>query len=84
MDTKFSKGDTIYLISSNHFIEEATVVMNLAGFVTIRFTKRGGGTRVWESRLYPTREEAEAAMKKWFDGYSDRKHITYWKAEKCL
>ena len=64
MDTKFQKGDTVYLISNNHFIEEATVVMNLAGFVTIRFAKRGGGTRVRENRLYPTREEAEAAVKK--------------------
>lgn len=54
----------VYLISNGHIIEEATVVMNLAGFVTIRFTKRGGGTRVRESRLYATREEAEAAVKK--------------------
>lgn len=54
----------VYLISNGHIIEEATVVMNLAGFVTIRFTKRDGGTRVRESRLYATREEAEAAVKK--------------------
>ena len=84
MNTKFLKGDTVYLISSKYFIEEATVVMNLAGFVTIRFTKRGGGTRVRENRLYATREEAETAVKKWFDGYADRKHITYWKVEKSL
>ena len=64
MDTIFKQGDTVYLISNGHIIEEATVVMNLAGFVTIRFTKRGGGTRVRESRLYATREEAEAAVKK--------------------
>lgn len=64
MDTKYQKGDTVYLISNGHIIEEATVVMNLAGFVTIRFTKRGGGTRVRENRLYPTREEAETAVKK--------------------
>lgn len=64
MDMKYLRGDTVYLISNGHIIEEATVVMNLAGFVTIRFTKRGGGTRVRESRLYATQEEAEAAVKK--------------------
>ena len=64
MDTKFLRGDTVYLISNGHIIDEATVVMNLAGFVTIRFTKRGGGPRVRENRLYASREEAEAAIKK--------------------
>lgn len=64
MDTKFKKGDTVYLIGNTHFIEEAVVVMNAVGFVTIRFTERGGGTRVRENRLYPTREEAEAAIRK--------------------
>ena len=63
MDMKFQKGDTVYLISCIHFIEEATVVMNVAGFVIIHFTERGGGTRVRENRLYPTQEEAEAAIK---------------------
>lgn len=63
METKFKKGDTVYLIGNTHFIEEATVVMTVAGFVTIRFTERGGGTRVRESRLYSTREEAKAVIK---------------------
>ena len=64
MEKKFKPGDTVYLISSAHFIEEATVVMTISGFVTIRFTQRGGGTRVRESRLYATQEEAEATIKK--------------------
>ena len=38
--------------------------MTIAGFVTIRFTERSGGTRVRENRLYSTREEADAAIKK--------------------
>lgn len=61
MDPKFLRGDTVYLISNGHIIEEATVVMNVAGFVTIRFTERSGGTRVRENRFYRTREEAEAS-----------------------
>ena len=64
MERKFRAGETVYLISNSHFIEEATVVMTISGFVTIRFTKRGGGTRVRENRLYATREEAEARIKK--------------------
>ena len=64
MEKKYKPGDTVYLISSARFIEEATVVMTVSGFVTIRFTQRGGGTRVRENRLYATRIEAEAAIKK--------------------
>ena len=62
METKFKAGETVYLISNSHFIEEATVVMTISGFVTIRFTQRGGGTRVRENRLYATQEEAETAI----------------------
>jgi len=64
MDPKYKPGTTVYLIGNTHFIEEAIVVMTVAGFVTIRFTERSGGTRVRENRLYPTREEAEAVVKK--------------------
>ena len=64
MEPKYNRGDTVYLVSSARFIEKATVVMNVAGFVTIRFTERSGGTRVRENRLYASREKAEAAIKK--------------------
>ena len=64
MEKKYKPGDTVYLISSARFIEEATVVMTVSGFVTIRFTQRCGGTRVRENRLYATRIEAEAAIKR--------------------
>lgn len=64
MEKNFKPGDTVYLISNARFIEEATVVMTVSGFVTIRFTKREGGTRVRENRLYATLSEAETAIKK--------------------
>ena len=64
MEKKYKPGDTVYLISSARFIEEATVVMTVSGFVTIRFTECNGGTRVRENRLYRTRAEAEAVVKK--------------------
>ena len=34
------------------------------GFCTIRFVDRGGGIKVRESRLYPSREAAEASLPK--------------------
>ena len=64
MERKFRAGETAYLISNSHFLEKAYVVMTISGFVTIRFTQRGGGTRVRENRLYATREEAETEVKK--------------------
>ena len=64
METKFKQGDTVYFINDSGSVEEATYVMYIAGFATIRFSKGSGGTRIRENRLYTTREEAEAAIKK--------------------
>ena len=64
MERKFRAGETVYLVSDSHVVEEATVVMTISGFVTVRFTGREWGTRVRGNRLYATREEAEAAIKK--------------------
>ncbi len=64
MERKFRAGETVYLVSDSHVVEEATVVMYISGFVTVRFTGREWGTRVRENRLYATRIEAEAAIKK--------------------
>ena len=63
MDKKYKQGDTVYFISENGSVEEATYVMYIAGFATIRFANGSGGTRIREYRLYFTREEAEAANK---------------------
>ena len=64
MSGKFKKGDIVYLVGNSRFIEEAVVVMTVSGFVTIRFTERNGGTRIRESRLFATKEEAQATIKK--------------------
>lgn len=63
MERKFKAGEKVYLISDSHVVEEATVVMYISGFVTVRFTGREWGTRVRENRLYTSREEAEAAVR---------------------
>ena len=41
--------------------KEATVLKYTGGFYTIRF-ENGGGVNVRESRIYPTRKEAEQAI----------------------
>ena len=62
MEKKYKQGDIVYYISDNGSVEEATYVMYIAGFATIRFANGNGGTRIREYRLYSTREEAEAAI----------------------
>ena len=63
MDNKYNVGETVYLIDNGNSVEEAVVVMHISGFTTVRFTEQEGGTRVRESHLFRTREEAEENMK---------------------
>lgn len=59
MTGKYKPGDTIYIVSSTNLIKEAKVLRYSAGFYTIRFTDTGGGIRLRESRLFPSREAAK-------------------------
>ena len=62
MNGKYQPGQTIFLTRGNkNLIKEATVLKYTGGFYTIRFNN-GGGVKVRESRIYPSREEAEAAI----------------------
>ena len=56
---KYVPGDRVFIIENGSRIREAEVIRCAAGFCTIRF-RNGGGTRLRESRLYPTIAEAEA------------------------
>ena len=63
---RFNEGDVVYFISSSVFIKKATVIRNAGGFCTIRFSDGNCGTsvtRVRESKLYRTQEEANAIVK---------------------
>ena len=64
---RFSEGDTVYFIASSIFIKQAEVLRNTGGFCTIIFDGNGNcgtsGTRVRESKLYRTEEEANAIVK---------------------
>ena len=64
---QFNPGEVAYFIASNRIVKEAKVIRNAGGFVTIRFDEGNcgpSGTRVRESKLYRTKEEAEAVVKK--------------------
>ena len=61
MNGKYQPGQKVFLTGSRvDLIKEATVLKYTGGFYTIRFNN-GGGVKVRESRIYPAREEAEAA-----------------------
>lgn len=61
MTTEYRAGDTVYIIENASRIREATVVRTGAGFCTLRFSD-GGGTRLRESRLFPSRKQAEVEL----------------------
>ena len=62
MNGKYQPGQKVFLTGGNtHLIKEATVLRYTGGFYTIRF-ENGGGVKVRESSIYPSREEAEAAI----------------------
>lgn len=68
MKNKFEDNERVYLIVSNLYVREARVLHSAGGFVTIRFsenlngTDAPSGTRVRESRLYSTQQEAESVL----------------------
>ena len=62
MEGKYKPGQHVFLTGGNtHLIKEATVQKYSGGFYTIIF-ENGGGIKVRESRIYPTRKEAEQAI----------------------
>ena len=64
---QFNPGDIVYFIASNRIVKEAKVIRNTGGFTTIKFDQCNcspSGTHVRESKLYHTKEEAGAVVKK--------------------
>lgn len=62
MQGKYEPGQSVYIIQSNRWIREATVLKFAGGMYTIRFSE-GGGTRLRESRLFESKEAAEEYLK---------------------
>ncbi|MDD6465448.1 MAG: hypothetical protein PUF75_05875 [Coprococcus sp.] len=57
-------GDTAYIVESNRFVREVTIVRVSGGIYLIRFKDSGGGIQVKKHRLYATREDADNNIKK--------------------
>lgn len=64
MPNKYNPSDTAYIVESNRIIREVKVLKVTGGFATLRFMDSDGGIKLRESRLFPTKEEAEASLPK--------------------
>ncbi len=60
----FKQGDTVFIVESNRFIREAEVRSYSGGLYLIKFKDNGGGIKVKAHRLYASKEEAEASIRK--------------------
>ena len=56
-------GDTVYIITNNRNIEEATLKRISGNLCLIRF-KSGGGIQLPKGRLFETREQAQEHINK--------------------
>ena len=61
---KYKAGDKAFIVESSRFIREVEIVKIAGGLVTLRFADTNGGVKLHESRLFPTKEEAEASTKR--------------------
>ena len=67
MRMKFEIGSIAYIVESNRIVREVTVVRQSGDFYTVRFGTNGG-IQVRSSRLFASREDAEASLtEKWKD-----------------
>lgn len=62
---KYNVGDIVFFISNGYHIREATVI-RAGEFCTIKFNddETPAGTRVRESKLFKTKQEAEIIVEK--------------------
>ena len=61
---KYKSGDIAYIVENGLYIHEVKILKVASRFATLVFTDREGGNRLRESRLFPTREAAKAALPK--------------------
>ena len=64
-NTNFKNGQIVYIIANGSFIKEARIVhvAQSSRMYTLKFTEESGGTKLRESRLYATKEEAVQPVK---------------------
>ena len=61
---KQKAGDTAFIVESNRFIREVEIKSCAGGMYLIKFKDSGGGIKVKEHRLFSTKEDAEASIRK--------------------
>lgn len=63
---KYNVGDIVFFISNGYHIREATVIRAGGGFCTFKFNdnETPAGTRVRDSKLFKTKQEAEVVVEK--------------------
>lgn len=59
---KYPVGTVVYIIQSKRYIKEATVLHYGSGFYTLRFTDSAGGTKLRESRIYGSKDDAQKVV----------------------
>ena len=64
MPNKYNPGDAAYIVESNRIIREVKVLKVTGGFATLCFIDSDGGIKLQESRLFPTKEDAEVSLPK--------------------
>ena len=64
MPNKYNPGDIAFIVDSSRFIPEVKVLKIAGGFATLRYVDSDGGIKLRESRLFPTKEAAEASLPK--------------------
>ena len=64
MPNKYNPGDTAYIVESNRIIRAVKVLKVAGGFAALRFMDSDGGIKLRESRLFLTKEDAEASLPK--------------------
>ena len=61
MQERLEVGSHVFIIESNRIITEVVVAARRGDFYTVEFMN-GGAIRLRQSRIFPTREEAETKI----------------------
>ncbi len=60
---KYNPDDTAFIVESGFTVRDVVVIRVVGDMYTLRFTDTGGGVKLREGRLFPSREAAEKAAK---------------------
>ena len=64
MAAKFKAEDTVFIVESNRFVREAQIKSCAGGMYLLKFKDSDGGIKLKEHRLFATKEDAEASIRK--------------------